>query len=130
MKTHWLYLALALALMLPPTPYPADFRKALRRSNVSNPAGVAWVWQNWLDLLRAAVGVFFLNEWASSVVDANKPGSELTELGLKAAVLGVVLLAQTIRVLRTVQLLAPVFYLCGLTLTMGGYQTYFLPGMF
>jgi hypothetical protein len=42
-------------------------------------------------------------------------------LGLEASFLAIVLLVQTVRRLRTFQILAPVFYLCGLTLALGGW---------
>jgi len=123
MRIQWLYLLLALGLMVPPTPLPADFRKALRRSNVNHPEGVAWVWQNWWDLVRAALGVYFLMQHA--IVGDGQLGADDKALVLQTVVLGVVLLAQIIRMLHTVQLLAPVFYLCGMTLMLGGFDSSF-----
>ena len=58
-------------------------------------------------------------------VQPNAPsGSELKALVLSGAVLGLVLLVQTVRKDRTVRLLAPVFYLCGVTLMMGGFESH------
>ena len=124
MKIHWLYLLVAVALLLPPIPFPADIRKTLRRRNVTDLWAAARLWQNWVDLIRAALGVYILTELAVVVADSNKAGAEFNALALRATVLGLVLLTQTIRMFRNVQFLAPVFYLCGLTLMLGGMQSW------
>ena len=124
MKIHWLYLLVAVALLLPPIPFPADIRKTLRRRNVTNLWAAAKLWQNWADLARAAFGVYVLMELAIVVDSSSPPGVDFYALVLKATVLGLVLLTQTIRIFRNVQFLAPVFYLCGLTLMLGGWQSW------
>jgi hypothetical protein len=124
MKIHWLYLLLGLALLLPPIPFPANIRRTLRRRNAANLGAAVRLWQNWADLARAAFGVYVLMELAIVVDSSSSPGAEFSALALKAAVLGLVLLAQTIRMFHNVQFLAPVFYLCGLTLMLGGWQSW------
>jgi hypothetical protein len=124
MKVHWLNLLLAVVILLPPVPFPEDFRKALRRSNAV-PGGVRKLWQNWVDLVRAAFGVWLLNDVAITV-DANQPGADFNAIAVKAAVLGLVLLPQVVRLYRNVQMLAPVLYLCGVTISLGGYDSNFI----
>jgi hypothetical protein len=133
-KIEWFYLIGAIALLLPPAPFSAGSQKSfmsLRRSKFADAFAAARVWQNWLDFGRAAVGVYLLTQHAI-LADRSKPGSEIQSLAVQAAVLGLVLLVQTIRVFRTVQLLAPIFYLSGLTLVLGGdlLRDLYLQGIF
>jgi hypothetical protein len=121
MHIHWLSLLLALALLLPPIPFSPEMRKTLRRRYVTNVLAALRLWQNWVDLARAALGVYVLANWAIDVPDPTQSGGESVALLTKTAVLGLLLLAQTIRVFRTVQFLAPVFYLSGLTCFFGGW---------
>jgi hypothetical protein len=120
MRIDWLYLALALLLLLPPIPFSAAFQKTLqsfRRNSLANALAAARVWQNWIDFGRAALGVFFLTQLAVRADPVHPdPQFEYKSLALEAGILGIVLLAQTVRWFRTVQFLAPLFYVCGLTL--------------
>jgi hypothetical protein len=122
MKIQWLHLLIAVALLLPPAPFSAAFQKTLlsmRRNASASALGAACVWQNWVDFARAAIGVYLLTQRAV-LTDSRQPGAELQGLAIQSGILGIVLLTQTVRMFRTVQFLAPVFYLCGITLMMGG----------
>lgn len=121
MRVQWLYLLLSLALMLPPMPFSMAFQKGLlklRRRDFSSAAAAALHWQNWADLFRAALGVYLLSQRAV-IVDPEREGGDFRALAFVSTVLALVLLVQTVRVLRSVQLLAPVFFLCGITLIWG-----------
>lgn len=124
MKIQWPFLLLALALLMPPIPLSASLRRSLsssrRKGGGTNTAAALRLWQNWADFARAALGVFILTSQAL-VVDGSKLGGEMKSAVLTGIVLACVLLIQTIRVMKGLQLLAPVFYLCGVTLIMGGY---------
>jgi hypothetical protein len=118
-----IFLLVSVALLLPPIPFSAGFGKSLlslRRNSLANAVAALKVWQNWIDFARAAIGVYLLTQVALTA-DPKQPDSEFKVLALQAAILGAVLLAQTVRWIRKVQLLAPVFYLCGLTLILGGW---------
>jgi hypothetical protein len=134
MKVQWVHFLIAVALLLPAAPFSATFQKTLlsmRRNAAANAAGAAFVWQNWVDFARAAIGVYLLTQHAV-VADSRQPEAELQSLVLKSSILGVVLLVQTVRMFRTVQFLAPIFYLCGLTMVMGGdgYGEFYIQGLF
>ncbi len=128
MAPNWFSLLVALALLLPPIPFPPAFRKTLRRQKVADVWAVARLWQNWADLARAALGVFVLMQWAFDTPDPTKSGGESLALLIKTALLGLAILPQTIRVFRSVQLLAPVFYLSGLTCFFSSTPTLFTLG--
>ncbi|MFO1496852.1 MAG: hypothetical protein U1G07_00390 [Verrucomicrobiota bacterium] len=120
MIVQWPYLLVAMLLLLPPIPLSAAFQKSLvksRRKSLGSVSAVARVWQNWVDLVRASLGTLVLTQ-SSVQADPLQPVAEYQALGLYAAVLGVGVLVQTIRMLRTVQILAPVFYLSGITLAL------------
>jgi hypothetical protein len=134
-KIEWLYLLAALALLLPPAPFSSGVQKSLfslRRNQFADALAAARVWQNWLDLVRAAAGVYLLTQHAI-VTDGLTPGAEMQALAIKAGILILVLVAQTVRIFRTVQLLAPLFYLSGMTLVLGGnvlHPDYYYQGIF
>ena len=122
MILKWPYLLAAVALLWPPAPFSATFQKSLmslRRNAAASACGTTRVWQNWLDLARAGLGVYLLTQHAV-LADSRVPGGEMEALVVQSSVVGLGLLVQTVRIFRTVQFLAPVFYLSGLTLVMGG----------
>jgi hypothetical protein len=121
MTIHWPFLLLAVALLLPPLPISESLRRALLKvRSLPSAMGAVRFWQNWVDFVRAGLGVYLLSEWAITV-DPAQSGAELRALALKGVILAVVLLAQTVRLVRTVQILAPLFYLSGLTIVLGDY---------
>jgi hypothetical protein len=122
MKLDIAFLLVALALLLPPMPMPAALRKTLvssRRPVVPNPLHAAYLWQNWVDLLRAALGVFILTQ-AAILPDPEVEGGQFRCFVVIGSLLGCGLLLQTIRIGVQAQFLVPVFYLCGLTLVLPG----------
>ena len=122
MNLTWPYLLVAVALLLPPVPFSQGFQRTLvksHRRNMGNVGSATRVWQNWADLLRAALGTYVLTHWAL-VSDPLQPDFEHKVLGACALVLGLGVLVQTLRMLRTLQIMAPVFYVTGVTLILGG----------
>ena len=118
----WFYLIASALLLLPPMPFSAAVQRSFqstRRNSFVNAAAVAKTWQNWVDLFRAALGAFLLTQWAV-LVKSGAPNAEYRGLAVQAAVLGVVLLPQMVRLRPTVRLLGPLFYLCGLTFSLSG----------
>jgi hypothetical protein len=123
MKIQAYYFLAALVLLLPPMPLAADVCRVASRSlrgNPANPACAALLWQNWVDLFRAMLGVVILTRLAISA-DPAVPGGELRVLVCVGVLLGIAVLLQAIRLGTHIQLIAPVFYLCGLTLVLPGY---------
>lgn len=122
MSIQWAFLLASVLLLLPPLPFSADLQKVLlssRRRTFVTPAAAARVWQNWVDLARATAGAYLLTEGVTA--DPNLHAAELNELLMEGLILGVALVPQTVRLMRTVKILAPIFYLCGLTLVLGNW---------
>jgi hypothetical protein len=116
-----LLLFAALLLLLPPMPLAGSLKKSfhsLRRGTTPKIGAAARLWQNWADLVRAALGTGML----ITALPVNRVGSEPNYAALvgQAVILGLALLVQTVRFFRGPQLLSPVFYLCGVTLVMSG----------
>jgi hypothetical protein len=117
----WVYLIAALVLLLPPLPISSALRQSLSRSRRNGnfkADGAVLVWQNWADLVRALVGTYAFTIWWSMMTDTTKPGNDLANVALTGSVFGVALVVQTVRFLRGVQFLGPVFYLSGVTLIL------------
>ncbi len=115
MSIQWAFLLASVLLLLPPLPFSADLQKVLlspRRRTFVTPAAAARVWQNWVDLARATAGAYLLTEGVTA--DPNVHAAELNELLIEGLILGVALVPQTVRLMRTVKILAPIS-LCGLT---------------
>jgi hypothetical protein len=121
MKVQVFFLVVALIFLLPPMPLKAGVCKSSsRRSSLSKPLYAALVWQNWADLVRAALGVSILTRLAISA-DPAIPGGELRVLVCIGTLLGIGILLQTVRLGAHIQMIAPLFYMCGLTLALPGY---------
>ncbi|MCI0537710.1 MAG: hypothetical protein L0Z50_21050 [Verrucomicrobiales bacterium] len=82
-------------------------------------------WQNWADLARASLGTLVLTELAFRPDPTKNAGAK--PVLFQAGFLAVALLFQVMRVDRRasrseqkLQLLAPIFYLCGITLVLSG----------
>lgn len=91
-----------------------------RRNVAASVRSLLGIWQNWADLIRAGAGVYLLTQFAVELNPEIK-GAGTKALLLEAAILSVVLLFQVVRVGGGVRLVAPIFYLCGFTLALGGY---------
>ena len=128
MRVQWPFLLLSLVFLLPPMPLSGALHKyvmsARRNPSASVPA-LFRCWQNWADLIRAGAGVYLLMEYAIQV-DRQVKGAGMKALLLEGTVLAAALLFQLARIGPGLQLVAPIFYLCGLTLVLAGY----VPGGF
>ncbi len=122
MEINWTYLVIALLLLWIPAAffYPADSKERF----VSNVYGFDYnlfnyigAWQNWLDGLRAFAGAFCLIHLAI-FPDDSVENTEQWMLGLKAAVLGIAVVLQTVHKNRIFFFLTPMFYLWGVTFVL------------
>jgi hypothetical protein len=125
MIINWLFLLLAVGLLLPPpmlAPWLHKYLMKPRRNVTPAIRSLVSRWQNWADLIRAGVGVYLLTELAIRPTPG-VPGAETKCLVFEGTVLTLVLLAQIVRINPGIQLMAPVFYLSGLTLVLSGYTS-------
>ena len=122
MRIQWQWLILAVIMLLPPLPLSESQRKFLksRRNSSTSVRSLLKTWQNWVDLIRAGVGVYLLTEFAFPLNPEIK-GAGAKAFVLEGLVLGIGLLFQVIRFGRGVQFVAPIFYVCGFTLVLAGY---------
>jgi hypothetical protein len=128
MIIRWPWFLLALALLGPPPVFSSEIKRVVlsaRRNATLKVASLARPWQNWVDLVRASLGTLVLTELA--FLPGLAKNAEKRLVLFQAACLAVVLLFQVMRVdtktsrpEQRLQLLAPVFYLCGLTLVLSG----------
>lgn len=116
-------LCFCILLLVPPLPLSAAERKFLksRRNQATSIRSMLGIWQNWADFARGGVGVYLLTQFAIEINPAVKSAGTKALL-LESAILAVGLLLQVVRFRQGVQLIAPVFYLCGLTLVLAGYD--------
>lgn len=129
MQIDWIWLGIALLVLLPPAWLSLELKKtlaSLRRSESVGLRGMAQCWQNWLDLLRAGIGTGVLLEMAVWT-DTSASGSRANVLVLQFGILAAGLLAQTIRqnpiATRPEQrwlVVVPAFYLSGISLILSG----------
>lgn len=124
MTIDWPLLLCAIGLLWVPYPMPQFLHNRLTsnppaRPRPSSVLGMAKVWTNWASLLTAAGGAFLLSGLAIQV-DEGAEGVQRIILPIKAGVLGVGILLQMIRFKAEVNLLDPVYYLCGVTLFFYG----------
>ena len=82
--------------------------------------GVLTAWQNWVDLVRAGVGVYVLKE-LSIGLEPSRQEEASTVLLAKTVVLSIGVLIQTVRSGPGLTFVAPIFYLSGMTLMLPGY---------
>lgn len=123
MTIQWLFLIAAVVLLVPPLPVGGSVRRFLRsrRNPMVKPKHLLGRWQNWVDLVRALVGVYLLMHLAVSI-DPDVKGGATRALMVQAGVLGLGLLFQSIRSNNGIVLVAPVFYLSGITLIVGNWD--------
>ncbi|MBM3833425.1 MAG: hypothetical protein FJ403_09155 [Verrucomicrobia bacterium] len=124
MTIHWPAFLISLALLLPPPLLAGSLRKSVMkpRRYATQPGALLKPWQNWVDLIRAAIGAYLLTKVAVEVLPDVK-GAGIKALSVEAAVCTVAILLQMVRVSPGIQLIAPVFYLSGLTLVLAGYTS-------
>jgi len=111
------YFLAAVALLWLPLPYLAGRDQAFsNRARVTSAtmSGAFRVWQNWADLIRAAVGVYALME-LSIGLEPNSTDRQLAQW-IKLGIIFIGVLLQTIRVGQGI--IAPLFYLTGLTMIL------------
>lgn len=124
MIVEWLYLAVAVVLLLVPLPMKESERRYVmrsRRNATSNATLMLPMWQNWVDLVRAGVGAYVLVHLAIRA-DPAVAGAGTKLVALHGSVLAAGLLVQSVRVGEEFRLICPIFYLCGLTLVLSGYD--------
>lgn len=118
----WTFFVLATALLWLPFPNLNKrfrMRWLLLRYTQPELGKVVGNWQNYLDLMRSAVGAAVIWAFANHLESA--PGTPSGWLWLPKASLVVGVLIQTIRLTPPPTLLAPLFYLAGLALVLPGY---------
>jgi len=122
MEIKWPYFIAALVLLLPPMPFSSALMKAflsLGRRGMVKPGPALRLWQNWADLVRAALGGWLLID-AFDAPGRPEPDAETKVAALEAGVLVVAVLVQSVRFYRGPLLFGPVFYLGGLASVLGG----------
>lgn len=121
MTIHWLYLFIVLVLLWPPLPVRGAVWRFLKsRRNPSVHTAILFKrWQNWVDLVRGAVGAYILSEFALDI-DPEIKGAGTKALMLQGCLLGLALVFQIVRYKTEFVLAAPVFFLSGITLVYGG----------
>lgn len=125
MNIQWPLFLLSIGLLLPPPRLSASLRKYLMKPRRDvNPSihSLLLCWQNWADLIRACVGAYLLTELAIQISPEVK-GAAMKGLIIEAVVLSCAVLVQTLRIGPGFQLIAPVFYLSGITVILAGYAS-------
>jgi hypothetical protein len=121
MTLHWSSLLPAILLlwfpMLARPKVPREMEELVRWAP-ANPLTMMQLWLNWVDLARASLGTWLLLETAFEF-DADDRTASRTALLLRAGILVVGLLLQTIRFRHVLYFVAPAFYLSGITLLLG-----------
>jgi hypothetical protein len=128
MIIRWPTFWLALVLLAPPPLLSSELRRvvtSVRRNAALSVPSLLRPWQNWVDFVRASLGTWFLTKFAILPDPSKEVGPKA--LLLQFALLGTALLLQTTRVdlkaprsEQKLQLMAPIFYLCGMTLLLSG----------
>jgi hypothetical protein len=124
MAIHWQWLGLALVLLWVPAVLPSELNRRLAnrgRLPQSTVASLVGAWMNWVDLIRAAAGTYLLAEFCFTI-DSEVRGAGSRALLFRALILLAGVLIQVVRYKRELVFLTPVFYLCGITLVLPGYD--------
>lgn len=122
MQVQWIFLALAVALLVPPLPLSESLRHFVlksRRNASANIKSTLELWQNWVDLARAGLGVYVLTTLAIQV-DTQVEGAALKALMLQGAILAIGIVVQSLKFSGEIRIIAPIFYISGITLMLPG----------
>lgn len=125
MQIEWFFLVLAAVLLLPPMPMAQSLRRFVLKSRRNASASITDMlgpWQNWADVARATAGVYVLMVLAVKV-DPEIEGAALKALVLQGGTLAIGVVVQSIRYSGELRIVAPVFYLSGITLLLPGLTT-------
>jgi hypothetical protein len=133
MIIRWPWVLLALVLLAPPPVLSSHLRRVVisaRRNAALSVTSLVRPWQNWVDLARSSLGTLIVTELSLIPDPTSRQGPRM--LLLQFALLAVPIVFQVTRVDTKasrdedkVRLLAPIFYLCGITLVLSS-----LPGLF
>ncbi len=128
MIIRWPWVLVAVVLLAPPPILSSDLRRVLtsaRRNASLRAVSLVRAWQNWLDLIRASLGTLVVTELAFLPDPTKDSVAKPSSLGF--TMLAVAVLFQVIRVdtrasrlEQKLQLLGPIFYLCGITWVASG----------
>lgn len=133
MSVHYPYLVFALLLLWFPrawlrhgirvTPKPPRKVNQAKEERDPHERGVkvlseATKSRNWVDLLRAAVGAYGVSEVVFTV--SGLPGTHIPTLVCQGAILLVAVLIQTVRLEGRLSFFAPIFFIQGLAIGVGG----------
>ena len=124
MTLNWYFLLASAALLWWPTPLwvGPNFTRP-DRDHQPRVIDLLLAWQNWVDLARSGAGVYLLRE-LSITVTSEAPQLKTKVLIIQGSILIMGVLLQIFGVRKKgLFLLAPVFYLNGLTLFLGDYAT-------
>lgn len=123
MHFDWIIFAGSIALLLIPGsllfPTAAKERLLGLHSSEFRIEKMLVTWQNWLDLLRALAGTYFLLN-SPILIDAVEEHGVLIKGGIVGPVLIAAVVAQTLHRRRFFYLTAPVFFMWGITVVMAG----------
>ena len=128
MKIDWLLLLASVLLLWTPTillmggPARSRLRNPARNQKVTFPQ-MALTPLNWIDLLRAAAGVFMLQSWAL-LPDPTFPGSGVAAMLLRFLIIGLGVFLQSGWVADRLVVMGPTFYLAGLTVALAPWQVW------
>ena len=121
---HWEFLLPAIGLLCLPLPLTSGrwgVSVSDRQYYHHGLRGLFCAWQNWVDLFRSAAGAYALLH-LSMTIGSKAQGVSMTVFLVKAAVLSLGVLAQTIRFGDGLNFFAPICYLSGLTILLPGYM--------
>ena len=121
MTLHWFSLVAAMVLlwfpMLARPRVPHEIEELVRWAP-AKPLAMMKVWLNWVDLARAGLGTWLLLE-KTFEFDGDDERAVWTVFVLRAGIFAAGLALQTVHFKRVLYLVAPAFYLTGITLLLG-----------
>jgi len=119
MLASWLLLILGIGLLVFPAPHPASlFRREIPGPGMEghNLIEMMKCWQNWVDLIRAGAGAWILTHFPLAIGSWFQGGVNRVALMAQMIILTSGVIVQCIRFRREFRVVAPCFYLQGVTL--------------